>query len=176
MMFLLGAVDLKQNERQPNSLVVTVLKTQYIKAIDKQYTGGLTEEIKSVEEIAVYPEMIISSPLFCYKITQGYFNYHRAYDLIPADCNDYNIYATHAGTVIYADWMKGYGNHVEVLHANGVITTYSHLSKINVKVSDEIKNQEVLGIIGSTGYSTGPHLHFEIIYNGIKLNPKNYLN
>jgi murein DD-endopeptidase MepM/ murein hydrolase activator NlpD len=76
------------------------------------------------------------------------------------------IYAAHRGTVIYASWMTGYGNFVMIRHENNVVTTYAHMSRILVRVGQQVATGQQIGREGSTGYSTGPHLHFEVRLNG----------
>ena len=89
------------------------------------------------------------------------------------------------GTVVksvapgYVAWTrKGrqYGNYVMVIHANGVATLYAHLSRIDVEPDQFVGRGTVLGAVGSTGLSTGPHLHLEVRKNGIPTDPLNYLN
>ena len=79
------------------------------------------------------------------------------------------------GTVIKAGWTGGYGNMVEIDHGNGLTTRYGHLSKIEVEVGDTIERGQLLGNIGSTGRSTGPHLHFELRLNDKSINPRHFL-
>ena len=86
------------------------------------------------------------------------------------------IYSAAAGTVIMASYSGGYGNLVTVDHGDGLTTLYAHLSKINVKVGQVIGDQELVGLAGTTGRTTGPHLHFEVRINGSPVNPVNYLN
>ncbi|WP_242606881.1 M23 family metallopeptidase [Protofrankia symbiont of Coriaria ruscifolia] len=76
------------------------------------------------------------------------------------------IVAAHSGTVIYAGWESGYGNFVQILHTNNVVTCYAHLSRIDVRVGQRVATSQQLGLEGSTGFSTGPHLHFEVRLNG----------
>lgn len=85
------------------------------------------------------------------------------------------IYAAAHGRVIYAGRKGGYGNFVEVDHGNGLTTRYAHLSRIDVKVGQAIDAGETLGGLGSTGRSTGPHLHFEVRINGRAVNPRPFL-
>lgn len=85
------------------------------------------------------------------------------------------VRATAPGTVISAGWNGGYGQMVEVEHADGVSTRYGHLSKILVKVGAEIDAGAPVGRVGSTGRSTGPHLHYETLRDGKAVNPGLYL-
>ena len=85
------------------------------------------------------------------------------------------IYATGDGVVETADdVMQGYGNHVVINHGFGYQTLYGHMSRIKVHVGQKIKRGELIGWVGSTGRSTGPHVHYEVIKNGEKVNPINY--
>jgi murein DD-endopeptidase MepM/ murein hydrolase activator NlpD len=85
------------------------------------------------------------------------------------------IWAAAAGTVIHAGWLGGYGNLVVVDHGNGLATAYAHASAILVAVGQEVAQGETLALIGSTGNSSGPHLHFEVRVNGIAVDPLLYL-
>src|SRR3982075_543481 len=83
--------------------------------------------------------------------------------------------ATGHGKVVSSGWMGGYGRMVEVDHGNGLSTRYGHLSEINVKVGDLIKIGQVIGAVGSTGRSTGPHLHYETRIDGDAVDPQKFL-
>jgi murein DD-endopeptidase MepM/ murein hydrolase activator NlpD len=85
------------------------------------------------------------------------------------------VQATAAGTVVEAGWSGGYGRMVEIDHGSGFSTRYGHLSKINVKVGQHVKIGQVVGEIGSTGRSTGPHLHYETRIDGDAVNPQKFL-
>jgi murein DD-endopeptidase MepM/ murein hydrolase activator NlpD len=85
------------------------------------------------------------------------------------------VRATAAGTVTAAGWSGGYGRMVEVEHANGVSTRYGHLSEIDVKVGQPIRLGQVVGRLGSTGRSTGPHLHYETRVDGEAVDPEKFL-
>jgi murein DD-endopeptidase MepM/ murein hydrolase activator NlpD len=85
------------------------------------------------------------------------------------------IHATAAGTVTSAGWSGGYGQMVEVDHGNGLATRYGHLSEIDVKVGQSIRIGQVVGRLGSTGRSTGPHLHYETRVDGEAVNPEKFL-
>ena len=85
------------------------------------------------------------------------------------------IYSTGEGVVQRADNLaQGYGNHVVVKHGFGFETLYGHMSRIKVRVGQKVKRGEVLGYVGSTGLSTAPHVHYEVIKGGQKINPINY--
>ena len=84
-------------------------------------------------------------------------------------------WAAAAGTVIYAGWLGGYGNLVVVDHGNGLSTAYAHASAILVGVGQSVSQGETLSLVGSTGNSSGPHLHFEVRVNGVAVDPLLYL-
>ncbi|MGI8526690.1 MAG: M23 family metallopeptidase [Pseudolabrys sp.] len=85
------------------------------------------------------------------------------------------VHVTANGTVVTASWQGGYGNMVEVDHHNGFSTRYGHLSKIEVRVGQRVRIGEVIGLIGSTGRSTGPHLHYETRVNDTAVDPTKFL-
>jgi len=85
------------------------------------------------------------------------------------------VYVTANGKVIRAGRARGYGNYIVVSHGNGLKTAYAHLSKIAVKKNQIVVQGEVIGFVGSTGVSSGPHLHYEVIKNGKKINPINFI-
>jgi len=98
---------------------------------------------------------------------------HRGID-IPAPSGT-PVYAADGGTVIYAGFSGSYGNHVKIRHSNGFVTLYAHFSSISVKYGEQVFQGQEIGKVGSTGRSTGNHLHFEIIKNGVQVNPEAYL-
>jgi murein DD-endopeptidase MepM/ murein hydrolase activator NlpD len=85
------------------------------------------------------------------------------------------VRATANGKVVSAAWAGGYGRMVEIDHGNGLSTRYGHLSEINVKVGDVVKIGQVIGAVGSTGRSTGPHLHYETRIDGEAVDPQKFL-
>ena len=80
-----------------------------------------------------------------------------------------------AGTVIVAGAGGGFGKHVKLDHGNGVRSLYGHLSKLEVKAGDRVEKGQVIGLVGSTGHSTGPHLHYEIRVDGKRVDPRTFL-
>jgi murein DD-endopeptidase MepM/ murein hydrolase activator NlpD len=85
------------------------------------------------------------------------------------------IRAAAAGTVIHAGWLGGYGNLVVLDHGDGLATAYAHASAILVGVGQSVAQGQTLSLVGSTGNSTGPHLHFEVRVNGSAVDPLLYL-
>ncbi len=100
---------------------------------------------------------------------------HRAIDIAGSTGNA--VYASDAGVVVYAGWNDwGYGNVVMIDHGNGWQTLYAHLDSYNVQCGYYVAAGDVIGAVGTTGNSSGPHLHFEMRYNGIPQNPNNFFN
>lgn len=108
-------------------------------------------------------------------VSQGYRFYHKAIDI--ANKGGGPILAADGGTIIGAGWLanEGYGNRVMVDHGNGYVTLYAHMSSVAVVAGQRVNRGDVLGQMGSTGRSTGTHLHFEIRTAGGLLNPLNFL-
>jgi len=86
-----------------------------------------------------------------------------------------SIYATAAGRVVKAGWEGGYGQMVEIDHGEGLSTRYGHMSSIGVSVGQKVRAGQVIGRVGSTGRSTGPHLHYETRINGEAVNPERFI-
>lgn len=85
------------------------------------------------------------------------------------------ILAAADGTITKAGWMGGYGKTIEITHGNGLMTRYAHMSRLNVNVGQKIERGVQIGRMGSTGRSTGTHLHFEVRHNGRAINPHKFL-
>lgn len=110
------------------------------------------------------------------QISQGYKWYHKAVDI--ANSVGTSILAADSGRVTVAGWTDntGYGNRVMIDHGNGYVTLYGHMSRVDVVVGQTVRRGDQIGLMGSTGRSTGPHLHFEIRAAGSALqNPLNFL-
>ena len=86
------------------------------------------------------------------------------------------VVAVAAGVVTYAGKRSGYGDLVEINHGKGYVTRYGHNSEINVKVGETVKKGQVVAKMGTSGRSTGPHVHFEVLYNGRAVNPLKYIH
>ncbi|MGZ4320330.1 MAG: M23 family metallopeptidase, partial [Gaiellaceae bacterium] len=85
------------------------------------------------------------------------------------------VHAAAAGTVIYAGWEEGYGNFVVIDHGGGIATAYGHNTSVAVAVGQQVQQGQVIAYSGSTGHSTGPHVHFEVRVNGNPVDPLGYL-
>jgi murein DD-endopeptidase MepM/ murein hydrolase activator NlpD len=101
------------------------------------------------------------------------FEFHKGQDISAPSGT--SVIATADGVVVTAGWQRGYGRVVYVDHGNGISTRYGHLSRIDVAVGQVIKRGEQLGLVGSSGRSTAPHLHYEVRINGAPANPIDYL-
>lgn len=118
------------------------------------------------------------------RISSGYGNrpspitgrneFHTGID-IPAPAGT-NIISTDSGTVIFSGWMNGYGNTIIVDHGNGISTLYAHNSRNLVSVGQSVERGQVIGEVGTTGNSTGNHLHYEVRINGSHTDPMQFLN
>lgn len=151
------------------------------------YSDGLTEDGEPNEgyydpEGNSLEKIFLKNPVDFRYISSGFttgaryisaFNIstgHRAIDYAAAQGTP--IKAIGDGRVTYAGWnSQGYGNLVSIRHNGTYSSNYAHQSKILVKVGQLVKQGQVIGKVGSTGLSTGPHLHFEIVQNGVKINP-----
>ncbi len=107
-------------------------------------------------------------------LSQGYGRYHGAIDIAKSPQGS-PILAADAGTIAFAGWSGGLGNAIQIDHGDGFTTTYGHLMSIGVQVGQTVQQGEQIGRMGTTGHSTGPHLHFIVTYQGGIVNPLDYL-
>lgn len=141
---------------------------------------------ESVQEIEVVGTKVISSRgtgEFAWPTVGGYVSsqmgyrwgeHHRGIDI--ARPSNFNILAADNGVVVATGFSGSYGNRIVINHNNGYTTLYGHLSSIDVEVGQVVEKGSVIGIMGSTGNSTGTHLHFEVEKNGELVNPLSYIN
>jgi len=99
----------------------------------------------------------------------GYVRMHAGLDLAAAYGSP--IVAAADGRVVSAGWAGGYGNLVRIAHAGGLQTMYGHMSRIAARSGESVRQGQLIGYVGSTGLSTGPHLHYEVLKNGRPVNP-----
>ena len=104
----------------------------------------------------------------------GKREFHEGVDF--ASKSDSKVTAVGAGIVTWSGKRYGYGNLVEINHGNGYVTRYAHNKKNLVTVGEKVEKGQVVAVIGSTGRSTGPHVHFEVVYNGKHVNPKKFFS
>ncbi len=162
----------------PDGVKPTKVQSSYQppKSIVKKPVTKEPENVYSDEEV---PGAIASSdtkllwPLLSQRITQYYSWKHTGLDVGDKVGNP--IYAAESGKVERAGWSTGYGYNVVINHGNGLVTLYGHASKLLVKDGDTVSRGETIALIGNTGWSTGPHLHFEVRVNDARKNPLNYI-
>jgi hypothetical protein len=158
----------------------------------KENRKDLENKIKEIaeEEIKMNKQFCINMPFKKNKVTSGFgrrinpfskqtggpkTDRHYGWDVIPLD-SDKRIGALQSGSVVFSGWKKGYGRTIIIEHENGFKTLYAHLYKTNVVLGDFIKIGDIIGLVGSSGRSRGPHLHFEVINEkGKKLNPRRFV-
>lgn len=99
------------------------------------------------------------------------YKLHTGVDIAGSGCNGSPVVAAAAGTVIKATYSTAYGNYIIIDHGGGITTLYAHSSKLLVKAGDKVERGQEIMKVGTTGYSTGPHLHFEVRENGKYVNP-----
>ena len=137
---------------------------------DIQYTGG-----EMLWPVAISGTAITSGYGVREHPIQGVVKEHTGIDIGNAPLGT-PVIAAADGVVTYAGWLGGYGNCVMINHGDGIVTLYGHGNKILTTVNTNVKQGDVIMEVGSTGNSTGPHLHFEVRVNGNYTNPLNYVN
>lgn len=136
------------------------------------------QELARAKALAAIPSIdpVNGAPVvgcYCYR-TSPDTEFHPGVDL-GADYGD-PVHAAAAGTVASADWDGGYGLKIDIDHGNGYHTWYAHLSKSEVHPGEYVHKGQEIGLVGSTGFSTGPHLHYQVMLNGSAVDPDPYLN
>lgn len=115
------------------------------------------------------PSALAGEPAF-----NGYVHFHTGID-VAAPSGTPVIAADEGQVVLAATGSSGYGNYVVLAHGNGITTLYGHLDQVLVHQGERVKQGDAIGLEGSTGYSTGPHVHFEVHVNGVPVDPSGYL-
>lgn len=178
-----GVTPEQQTEESPRGAGGPALPMDSVTAIEYR-TGHLEQELRAFE--AVIRERAAVPSIWPVKgeLESGFggrrnpfggegFEFHTGQD-IDALVGDAVVAAAN-GTVSFAGWQNGYGQLVVIDHGDGLTTRYGHLSQIDATVGQSIMRGAVLGQVGSTGRSTGPHLHYEVRINDHPVNPKQYL-
>jgi len=146
-------------------LIVADGEKPYVPKIVTSYTGPVPQGARGTGRFQ-WPALG--------SLTQAYWWGHRALDIAAATGNP--VYAADGGFVSFAGWTDvGYGKLIVIDHANGYATYYAHLNTFNVLAGQSVVRGQLIGTVGSTGNSSGPHVHFEIRYNYSLLNPRLYL-
>lgn len=123
----------------------------------------------------IVTEVAVQYPLLTVIINQGYFFFHPGLDLKGKTGDP--VRPIMKGQIVRIEESRfGYGKSVVVDHKNGFASRYAHLSKIKVNLGDEVDTKTVIGEVGSTGHSTGPHLHLEVYKDGRTVNPNTILS
>ncbi len=124
-----------------------------------------------------YPANYVVNSAFGYRgdpVRRGRVEFHPGIDFKGSRGDA--VKSTADGIVIIAGWFQGYGKCVRIRHKNNLETLYGHLSRVNVKVGQMVNTGQIVGQVGSTGHSTGNHLHYEVRKNGKPINPRNFLS
>lgn len=183
-------VDVNVKQIYAQEAMETVETDDAVKAVSEIATIQIQkqeqEEKEKIEEeekknaLAIVNDVIIAEKPVTGSITSRYAEIsrirsgaHTGLDIATAKGTDIKVCSD--GKVVFASNKGSYGNLVKVEHKNGVETWYAHCSKIYAKVGQEVKAGDIIAAVGSTGNSTGPHLHFEIRINGNPVNPQKYI-
>ena len=136
--------------------------------------SAIEQEVKKQESFIKPTSGRISSP-FGYRThpVTGRYTLHTGIDI--AASSGTTVVASRNGKVVSAGYSGSYGNLIVISHGNGIETAYAHLSSINVRVGETVSQGQMIGKVGTTGRSTGPHLHFEVRINGTPVNPSKYI-
>jgi len=156
--------------------------------VDNQMLSKKMQDVfLKIEDLDYYREIMktvpVGKPVLNYHVSSPFghradpFNKksatHKGVDLASNKGNIIKVMAD--GKVIRAEWVTGYGNLLEIDHGNGFKTKYAHLNKMYVKKGQNVEQGDEIGEVGSTGRSTGPHLHYEVLYNGVNVDPMAFI-
>jgi murein DD-endopeptidase MepM/ murein hydrolase activator NlpD len=147
------------------------------KEVYMAYNDYLTKLVNTVAFTPMgYPRISSMTSFFGYRsdpFNSASAEYHPGIDFKGKTGDD--VKSTANGRVVFAGWSNGYGNCIRIQHANNFETLYGHLSRIEVKVGQQITVGQKIGLVGSTGHSTGAHLHYEVRKDGKPINPVKFL-
>ena len=170
-----------QNGENYITAVVTLVNLQETNRVIEN-TEHICDPVKEIIRIGTKPKpKTAATGRFGRPINGGYVSsafgnrsrgYHTGIDYALSYGSP--IYASDGGTVTYSGWSGGYGYMIKINHGNGYETLYAHCSRLAVSTGKKVAKGQVIAYVGSTGNSTGPHLHFEIRKNGSYMNPANY--
>ncbi|MFN6497985.1 MAG: murein hydrolase activator EnvC family protein [Nostoc sp. DedQUE01] len=170
------ALEAAQNQLERESQYLEVLIQQKVaQAAAQAKTNSRTSIIIQGTGMFAYPSDAPTSSPFGWRMhpVLGYRRFHAGMDFAASYGS--TIRAADSGTVIFAGWYGGYGRAVIIDHGKGITTLYGHTSELYVTDGQGIERGQAIAAVGSTGLSTGPHLHFEVRRNGSPVNPADYL-
>ena len=169
-------------------LPVSVPKLDVLAEQDKNISGSLKAKIKDWQQLLAaiksenYRREVTPDfwPVGGGSISSSFGSRSNPFDYTSHDWHpgidiaaDYGtpVYAGASGTVEYADWYGGYGKYIKIIHDYGYSTAYGHMSSLATTAGSYVEKGELIGYVGSTGYSTGPHLHYEVMLHGEQVDP-----
>ncbi|WP_251958922.1 murein hydrolase activator EnvC family protein [Nostoc commune] len=174
------ALEAAQNQLERESKNLEVLIQQKVaeaRATEEAQTktNSRTSVIVRGTGVMAYPSDAYTSSPFGWRMhpVLGYRRFHAGLDFAASYGS--TIRAADSGKVIFAGWYGGYGRAVIIDHGNGITTLYGHSSELYVADGQAVERGQAIAAVGSTGLSTGPHLHFEVRQNGTPVDPANYL-
>ncbi|MEH2282024.1 MAG: peptidoglycan DD-metalloendopeptidase family protein [Nostoc sp.] len=171
------ALEAAQNQLERESKNLEVLIQQKVAEVEEAQakTNSRTSIIIRGTGVMAYPSDASTSSPFGWRMHPilGYRRFHAGLDFAASYGS--KIRAADSGTVIFAGWYGGYGRAVIIDHGNGITTLYGHTSELYVTEGQAVERGQAIAAVGSTGFSTGPHLHFEVRRNGTPVDPANYL-
>lgn len=170
------ALEAAQTQLEKDSQAITTLIQQKVaQAEARAKTNSRNSVIIRGTGMFAYPTDAPTSSPFGWRVHPilGYRRFHSGQDFAASYGS--TIRAADSGTVIFAGWYGGYGNAAIIDHGNGISTLYGHTSQLYVSEGQTVKRGQAIAAVGSTGLSTGPHLHFEVRKNGTPVDPMNYL-
>lgn len=159
------SIAMRQESDSMRTLALRVLNIRHIADLAR---AQLIAAIPSIDPVAG-AEVI---GCFCYR-TYPDVGFHEGVDL-GANYGD-SVHASAAGTIVANSYDGGFGNKIDIDHGNGYHTWYAHLSHVDVAVGTHVYKGQLIGEVGSTGFSTGPHLHYQVMKNGTPVDPTPYL-
>jgi murein DD-endopeptidase MepM/ murein hydrolase activator NlpD len=169
------ALEVAQTQLEKDSQAITTLIQQKVaEAEAKTKTNSRNSVIIRGTGMFAYPSDAPTSSPFGWRVHPilGYRRFHAGQDFAASYGS--TIRAADSGTVIFAGWYGGYGKAAIIDHGNGLTTLYGHSSELYVSEGQTVKRGQVIAAVGSTGLSTGPHLHFEVRKNGTPVDPMSY--
>ena len=156
--------------------LIVVISVLFMALLPTSFATAQTAIYKNYSQLQAQAEVVkteksLRLPVGSFAITQGYSFFHPGIDLAAAKGSP--VYPIMDGVVIYVDRGRfGYGNQVVIDHGSGFKSLYAHFAKIEAKVGEKVDKNSILGLVGSTGWSTGPHLHLQIWEENRWTNPR----